>query len=72
VDFPSYTERDFLERDLRKVNQARKDVEGVLQAQPGLGADELEDMIIERAGISAIRYREVKHFQRRKPQRAAS
>ena len=72
VNFPSsektsYSEIDFLERDLRKVTEAEKNVERVLDAQPGLGADDVLDMICDRAGVTAIRYMEVKQFQRRRP-----
>lgn len=64
-----YTERDFFERDMRRIRDATEWVDGLLQTQPLLDADEIERLILEHAGITAERYAEVREYQHREPRR---
>jgi uncharacterized protein YdaU (DUF1376 family) len=62
-----FTPRDHIEKDLRKIREAEKEVEPIVRAQPKLGADEVDELICERAGISVIRLFEAREFQRLRP-----
>jgi len=63
-----YSDQDYLERDLRKLRDAEKEVEVVVKAQPHLTSDETFELICERAGFSVQRGLEIKTLQRKWPE----
>jgi hypothetical protein len=64
-----YTERDFFERDLRKLHDADEEIEKILRLQPNLGADEIEEQRCKITGLAMERIEELREYQFRPARR---
>lgn len=65
-----YTDKDHLEKDIRKIREVQPEIDAIAEQQPSLSSDALDEMICLRVGITLERLYEVRRLQlMRRPER---